>query len=208
MVRPTWRGRVHLIALVTVIPLLVALAIEASHARSRGAVIVYAVGLCCMLAASSTYHCWTRSPRARRIMRRVDHAAIYLAIAGTFTPVTLLTLSTGPAIVVLALVWVAAITGVLVKCLAFERAGRVGAAMYIGIGWAGLVLVPALVRNGAWLQVALLVAGGVVYTTGALGFARQWPKLRPSTFSYHEVWHVHTVAAAGLHFAAIWSVAT
>ncbi len=141
-------------------------------------------------------------------MRRVDHAAIYLAIAGTFTPVTLITLSTGPAIALLILVWLAAVVGVVVKCVAFDRAGRVGAALYIGIGWAGLLLIPALIRDGAWLPVALLFAGGVVYTTGAVGFARQWPKLRPATFSYHEVWHVHTIAAAGLHFAAIWSVAT
>lgn len=79
--------------------------------------------------------------------------------------------------------------------------------MYIAVGWAGLALVPAVWHRGGPLTVGLLVAGGVVYTVGAAGFGRQWPTLRPATFSYHEVWHALTIAAAGLHFAAISTLA-
>jgi hemolysin III len=206
--RPSWRGRLHLIALWSAIPLLVGLAIESDAARSRAAVIVYAVGLCSMLAVSTTYHRWVHTIRARATWRRADHAAIFAAIAGTFSALALTSLDTGPAIALLILVWTAAAVGAVFKIFRFDRAHRLGTALYIVIGWAGLVLVPAVWSRSGALAVGLLVAGGVVYTAGAAAFGRQWPTLRPSTFSYHEVWHAFTIAAAGLHFAAIWTVAT
>ncbi len=205
--RPSWRGRIHLIALWSAIPLLVGLAIESGAARSRAAVIVYAVGLCSMLAVSTTYHRWVHTIRARATWRRADHAAIFAAIAGTFSALALTSLDTGPAIAMLILIWTAAAVGAGFKIFSFHRAHRLGAAMYIAIGWAGVALVPAVWHRGGALPVALLVAGGIVYTVGAVGFGRQWPTLRPAIFSYHEVWHALTVAAAGLHFAAVYTLA-
>jgi hemolysin III len=206
--RPSWRGRLHLIALWSAIPLLVVLAIESSAARSRAAVIVYAVGLCSMLAVSTIYHRWVHTIRARAAWRRADHATIFAAIAGTFSALALTSLNTRLAIAMLVIVWAAAAVGAGFKIFSFHRANRLGAAMYITIGWAGLMLVPAVWHRGGAPAVGLLIAGGVVYTVGAAGFGRQWPTLRPATFSYHEVWHALTIAAAGLHFAAIWTVAT
>ncbi len=170
--------------------------------------IVYAVGLCSMLAVSTTYHRWVHTIRARAAWRRADHATIFAAIAGTFSALALTSLDTGPAIAMLVLIWTAAAVGAGFKIFSFHRANRLGTMMYIAIGWAGLALVPAVWHRGGALAVGLLVAGGVVYTVGAAGFGRQWPTLRPATFSYHEVWHAFTIAAAGLHFAAIWTVAT
>lgn len=206
--RPTWRGRLHLIALWAVAPLLVALSIEARGGRARAAVIVYAVGLCLMLAVSTAYHRWARSIRARERWRRADHAAIFAAIAGTFSAVALTSLAVVPAIVIAVLIWAAAVFGAVVKLVAFQRADRLGGVMYIAMGWAGVLFLPALVTNGAVVTGSLLIAGGVVYTIGALCFRRQWPTLRPATFSYHEVWHAFTVAALGLHFGAVWTLAT
>lgn len=206
--RPSWRGRLHLIALVVAIPLLGALAIEANGTRARTAVVMYAVGLCTMLAVSTTYHRWVHTVRARGAWRRVDHAAIFAAIAGTFAALALLTLGTGPAIVVLILVWGAALFSAAVKIVWFDRAHRFGSFMYVGLGWAGLAIAPAVWERGGVVTLSLVFAGGVIYTAGALAFSRQWPRLRPSTFSYHEFWHACTLVAAGLHLAAIWSVAT
>jgi hemolysin III len=206
--RPSWRGRLHLIALWSAIPLLVTLAIESNGARSRAAVIVYAVGLCSMLAVSTTYHRWVHTYRARAAWRRADHATIFVAIAGTFTALALTSLGNGPAVAMLVIVWGAAALGAVFKVASFHRANRLGAVLYLTIGWAGIALVPAVWGRGGTLAVGLLVAGGVVYTLGAVGFVRRWPTLRPATFSYHEVWHTATVAAAGLHFAAVWIVAT
>jgi hemolysin III len=206
--RPTWRGRLHLIGLWSAIPLLVALAIKANDARSRAAVIVYAVGLCSMLTVSITYHRWVHTVRARAAWRRADHATIFAAIAGTFTALALTSLSTGPAIAMLVVIWGAAAAGAFVKVASFRSADRIGVVMYIATGWAGVALVPSLWQRDGALPVGLLLGGGIVYTIGAVGFGRRWPTLRRSTFSYHEVWHAFTIAAAGLHFAAVWTVAT
>ncbi len=205
--RPTWRGRLHLLALCTALPLLVVLAIVADGGRARAAVIVYAVGLCSMFTVSTTYHRWVHTLRARRMWRRADHATIFAAIAGTFTAVALISLPTGWAVALLVVVWVAAITGAAVKIAARPSADRIGVVMYITTGWAGLLLIPAL-WNRSFVSVWLLFVGGVLYTVGAFAFGRQWPTLRPATFSFHEVWHALTIAAAGAHLAAVWIIAT
>ena len=206
--RPTWRGLLHMVALLAAIPLLVALSIVSDGARTRAAVIVYAVGLCSMLTVSTVYHRWVHSLRARAIWRRADHATIFAAIAGTYTALALSALGTGSAIAVLIVIWAAAATGAIVKLARFHRADRIGAVMYVGMGWGALVLVPAVWQRRGPLAAGLLIAGGVMYTVGAAAFRRQWPTLRPATFSYHEVWHAFTIAAAGLHLAAVWTVAT
>jgi hemolysin III len=206
--RPSWRGRLHLISLWLAVPLLVALAIQSSGARARAAVIVYAVGLCAMFAVSTTYHRWVHTLRARARWRRADHATIFAAIAGTFTALALTSLDTPSAIVMLVIIWGAALVGAAFKLLSFHRADRLGAVLYITMGWAALALIPGVWSRGGALVLGLLLAGGVLYTIGAVGFGRRWPTLRPATFSYHEVWHAFTAAAAGLHLAAVWTVAT
>ena len=206
--RPSWRGRLHLIALLSVTPLLVTLAVASDGARARAAVIMYAVGLCAMLAVSTTYHRWVHTLSARAAWRRADHATIFAAIAGTFAALALLSLGTGAAIATLVIVWGAAAASAAVKVIWFDRAHRFGSAMYIGLGWAGVAIAPALWQRGGVPTITLVLGGGVIYTAGAIAFSRQWPTLRPSKFSYHEFWHACTLAAAGLHLAAIWTVAT
>ena len=206
--RPTWRGRLHLIALWWALPLVVVLAIEADGARARAGAIVYGVGLCSMLAVSTTYHRWVHTVRARALLRRADHATIFALIAGTCTAVALSSLSTGLAIGMVVAMWTASAVGAGAKLTRFERVTRLGPILYVALGWSGAALVPAMWQRGGLLTVACFVGGGVVYTIGAVGFARRWPRLRPTTFSYHEVWHAFTIAAAGLHFAAIATLAT
>lgn len=161
-----------------------------------------------MLAVSTTYHRWVYSARGRAAWRRADHATIFAAIAGTFTSMALVSIRLGWLIPLLVCMWTAAAIGAAVQLTGWRHAGRVGAVMYIASGWAGVLIVPALLRTGGVVPVALLFAGGVLYTAGAFGFSRGWPVLRPATFSYHEVWHVFTVAAAGVHLAALWMLAT
>lgn len=201
--RPSWRGRLHLMALAIAVPLLVALAIESAGARSRAAVVVYSVGLCSMLTVSTTYHRWVHTHRARIGWRCADHATIYLMIAGTCTALALTALDTGWTVALLIPVWAAATVGARLKAVRFDRAHRLGGALYIVLGWSGLLLVAPVWRHAGPLPVGLLFGGGVVYTVGAYGFHRRWPTLAPSRFSYHEVWHACTIAAAGMHFAAI-----
>lgn len=206
--RPSWRGRLHLIALWWAMPLVVILAIEADGARPRAGVIVYGAGLCATFAVSTTYHRWVHTIRARTMLRRADHATIFALIAGTCTALALMSLSTGKAIAMLVAIWISSLAGAGAKLASFERMSRLGPVLYLALGWSGAALLPAIWRSGGFLPVACFVAGGIVYTIGAIGFAYQWPRLRPATFSYHEVWHGFTIAAAGLHFIAIASLAT
>jgi hemolysin III len=160
-----------------------------------------------MLLVSTIYHRWVRTLRWRTIWRRADHATIFAAIAGTYTPLCLALFPTTAAIVTLAVVWAAALVGATIKFTDWQRGGPAATAMYVTNGWAGVVLIPALAGAGLVLPTVLLVLGGLVYTIGALGFARRWPTLKPSVFSYHEVWHLCTLTAAAAHLAAVWIVA-
>ena len=206
--RPSWRGRSHLIAVVAIVPALVILVFLAHGARDRAGVIVYGICLSSMLVASTTYHRWVHTLHWRRIWRRADHAMIFVAIAGTFTPLCLALFPTRAAVLALVAVWAAALTGATIKGLGWRRGDPFAAGMYIANGWAGVALVPALLGAGLIVPLVLLGLGGVVYTIGALGFLRGWPTLRPGVFSYHEVWHLCTLGAAGLHLATIWMVTT
>ncbi|TDT17960.1 channel protein (hemolysin III family) [Ilumatobacter fluminis] len=206
--RPTWRGRLHLVALVFAVPLVTGLAIQSDGGRARAGVIIYAVGLCSTLAVSTTYHRWVHTVRARARWRRLDHATIFALIAGTCSALALTTLNAGRAVAVLIAIWFAASVGAVLKLSHFERASRLGPVVYIAMGWSGVALAPAIWQRGGTLAFVCFVAGGLVYTVGAIGFARRWPTLRPATFSYHEVWHAFTIAAAGLHFATITTLST
>ncbi len=208
LVRPSWRGWLHLVALGSALPMVTLLAVAANGARARAGVIVYGVGLCAMLAVSAAYHRGVHSARARAAWQRADHATIFAAIAGTSTALVLTSLPNLFAIAMLIVVWGAAAGGATAKVLRFEQAGRTGAFMYIGLGWFGLVLLPAVAARGGAVAAGLLIGGGMLYTVGAAGFRRQWPTLRPATFSYHEVWHSFTIAAAAAHFAAVYTLAT
>ena len=124
--RPSWRGRLHLIGLWSAIPLVVALAIESDGARSRAGAIVYAIGLCSMLAVSTTYHRWVHTIRARALWRRLDHATIFALIAGTCTALALTSLRTAHATIMVTVIWLAALVGVVLKLAHFvgEVTGR------------------------------------------------------------------------------------
>ena len=204
--RPSWRGRSHLFALVIVVPLLAVMSMRADGARAGVGLLIYAGTLCSMLLASTTYHRWVHTVRWRKIWRRADHAMIFAAIAGTYTPLALALFPTPAAIATLVVVWSAALVGATIKLANWQRADPVARTMYITNGWAGLVLIPALAAAGLVVPTILLVLGGVVYTVGALGFSRRWPTLKPTVFSYHEVWHLCTLVAAAAHLAAVWIV--
>jgi len=206
--RPLWRGRLHQMALIIAAPLLVTLVILADGPRARVGVIIYAAGLCTMFAVSATYHRWVHTLRARAIWRRADHAAIYAAIAGSFTPVCLLAVPGPWSALLLLIVWTGAVCGAVMKVAGWRHANLVGSVLYIGLGWVGAAAIPAVWLRYGVLPAVMLIVGGLLYTGGALGFARRWPRRLSAVFSYHEVWHSFTVAAAAAHFLAVWQVAS
>lgn len=200
--RPFWRGRLHLMAAIVAVPAGLALVLAAHGVASRIAVGVYALSLVALFTVSASYHRLARSESAVKWFRRADHSMIFVLIAGSYTPICLVALPPQWGIPLLVVVWVTALAGITVKMLKVTASGgAAGSWMYIVIGWAAVVALPALVSALTAGQVVLLGAGGLIYTIGAIGLWRRWPNPSPVRFGYHEVWHGMTIAAGACHFA-------
>ncbi len=198
--KPLLRGVSHEIAAGIALAGLVALVLLAPGPRARTGALVYGLSLVALFSVSALYHRPTWGPRARLWMRRLDHSAIFLLIAGTFTPLSLL-LGDARARTMLVVVWAGAGLGVL-RALLWPKAPRaVATALYLLLGWAVVPLVPAMYRALGAGSLALLAAGGLLYSVGAVIYATRRPDPFPRVFGYHEVFHALVVAAAGLHFA-------
>lgn len=202
--RPSWRGRLHHFSLYIFAPLFVALFLVASGTRARVAVVLYACGVCSMLTASTIYHRWVHSLRWRAWWQRADHAMIYAAIAGSFTPICLFAAADRWSLPLLAFVWIGGFCGAAMKFTEWHHRRVVGGVLYIGLGWVIVLVLPALWQAHGALPVVLIMIGGAFYTGGAIGLYRKRPRLVPAVFGYHEVWHACTVVAAAAHFAAVW----
>ena len=199
--RPRWRGRIHGGAVAVVIPAGVILTLVTPNGLPRVAVFVYVASLLALFSTSASYHLFTRTQRAQRTMRQLDHAMVYVLIAGTYTPVCLLALPRNIGVVFLIGIWCAALVGITLKIT--WRAHKVSGAMYLIIGWAALIILPWAYHRAGFTSLLLFALGGIVYTVGAILFYLQRPKLRPLVFGFHEVWHVFTVVAVALQFAGI-----
>ncbi len=164
---------------------------------------MYVAGLAGLLGTSALYHriTWT-SARTRRWMRRLDHAMIYVLIAATATPVALIVVPEPERTVLLAVMWGAAVAGVVMELAWTDAPKWVNAAVYVGVGLCGLLAFPSLAGYAA-SALALMVAGAVLYVVGAVIYATGRPDPSPLVFGYHEVFHALVVAAAALHFAAV-----
>jgi hemolysin III len=202
-VRPRLRGVFHQWALLAALPLGIALVLGADDPRGRLAAAVFAVSVVAMFGASALYHRVTWSPSRRLWLRRLDHAAIYGLIAGTYTPFGLLVLEGGWQVTVLAIVWTGAALAILQK-LAWPQAPKwIAVVLAVGLGWVGAIVFPQLFANAGATATLLVLGGGVLYTVGALVYVFERPNPAPLTFGYHEIFHLLVVAAVGLQAAAV-----
>ena len=196
------RGRLHEIAFFVAIPAGVALVFLAPGPLARIAAIVYWLALLSQFGVSASYHLGRWSARAHERMRRLDHSTIFLLIAGTYTPFCLLALDGIASRVLLVVVWIGAAAGIVTKLYRADL-NVLSGCLYLGLGWAAILLLPSLVRSLTTVELALLLAGGLLYTLGALVLAAKRPNPFPRTFGFHEIWHSATIAAAACLFAAI-----
>ncbi len=198
----------HAGAFVVALPAGVVLLVAARTAAARATGAVYAASLLLLFGTSAAYHVLARSAPARARMQRADHAMIFVLIAGTYTPVCLLALPLAWGVPVLAVVGAGAVTGVVLKLVAFDRLPRVAHALYLLLGWTALMATPALVTHLRPTQLAFIVAGGVVYTAGVPVLLFRRPDPWPLRFGYHEIWHACTIAAAAFQFVGVASIIT
>jgi len=179
------------------------LIVGADGASRHVAAAVFAASVAACFGASALYHRVTWTPNLRRWMRRIDHAGIYLLIAGTYTPVCLLVLDGTWRIVVLAIVYAGAAAAVVLKFAWVDAPKWVAAALGLALGWTAVVALPQLATRLNPAAVALLGVGGLAYTAGAIIYARRRPNPMPMVFGYHELFHALTIAAVACQYVAI-----
>jgi hemolysin III len=161
---------------------------------------IYGASLILLYSASTIYHWQALPPRGEDILKRLDHVAIFVLIAGTYTPVCLVTLRGGWGWSVLGVVWGLALLGLVLK-LFFQHLPRwPSTVLYVGMGWMAVVAVVPLVQSLPVSGLMWLVAGGVLYTLGAVIYAVKWPDPAPRVFGFHEVFHVFVLAGSITHF--------
>ncbi len=200
---PRLRGLLHAYAVWFAAVAAVVLIALAPTPDARIASAVYGGGLCALFAASGLYHRWRWSPRWKPLLRRVDHSTIYLFIAATSTPIAVLVLDGTLQVVVLVTVWAGAALGIALALAWIDAPRLLVAGTYLAVGWAGVVALPALLERVGVTATALFVAGGALYTVGALIYALRRPDPWPRVFGFHELFHALVVAAALVHFIAM-----
>lgn len=203
---PLLRGWLHLVCFFLSLPAGAVVVAGASSGRARLGGLVYALGMTAMFGVSATYHRRSWSPAGRRRMRRIDHATIFLMIAGSYTPLCLLSLGGRTGMVVLAAVWVGAGLGFVLALTGIAEKAVLGLLCYIGLGWAMVLALPELSKQLSVAEIGLLFTGGFLYTMGGIVLGTRWPNPSPVWFGYHEVWHAMVVAACACHYVTILSV--
>ncbi len=202
--KPRLRGVSHEWAFFISLAAGAALVLTAPSGRAAAVAAIYAGSLSALLGVSALYHRinWRR-PEIRRWMRRLDHSMIFLLIAGTVTPFAVLVLGGGLGNALLIAVWAGAVAGIVVEMVWVEAPKSVAVIVYLAVGWIGALGFPAIVIKAGLGAGILIAVGGILYTAGAVIYARQRPDPNPAVFGYHEVFHALVIAAAASHFAAV-----
>jgi hemolysin III len=200
---PRLRGVSHAVAFVLA---LVASSIAVALAptgRAVAAVSVYAAGLVALFAASALYHRWPGPARLKPLLRRLDHSTIFVFIAASYTPISLILLHGALAWVILVLAWAGAATGVALSLGWIDASRWLTAASYLALGWIAVIAAPQLVRALPLLPLLLFVGGGLLYSLGAVVYARQRPNPWPRMFGFHEIFHALVILAATSYYVVL-----
>ena len=181
---------------------------KSSSSKTLLAALIYSFGLLSMLGVSALYHRVHWELKARTLMKRLDHSAIFIQIAGTFTPICLLALNDDQGSLLLTIIWGAAISGILKSIFWVKSPKFISALFYVIMGWLALPYVSELKAALGENQIYLIISGGIVFTVGSIFYATKKPNIIPGVFGYHELFHLFTIVGAGLHFIVIYQLIT
>ena len=204
--KPLLRGYFHewmfFISVGACIPLIT----NSTNSIELAATIVYSMGVCMMFGFSALYHRVDWRSRVLTIMRRLDHSAIFVMIAGSFTPICLLVLPGDTGIQLLFIIWIIAGIGILQTVLFTETPRLIRAGIYLIAGYIAIPYLSVMFSVMSMTNFILTTAGGTIYTVGAIGYGFQFPDISPKYFGYHEFFHILVSIAAVLHFIVIYSI--
>ncbi|WP_088316086.1 hemolysin III family protein [Kineosporia sp. R_H_3] len=203
LVKPHLRGWLHAGTFPLALAAGIVLVALAPTTTTRVSTAIFAVTACLLFGVSAVYHRGTWSPRTHAILKRLDHANIFLIIAGTYTPFSVLLLPEGKARTLLTIVWVGAVVGVLFRVLWVHAPRWLYVPAYAALGWAAVAYLPSFFANGPIAVVVLVIVGGALYTFGAVVYGLQRPDPSPRWFGFHEVFHALTVAAFAVHYIGV-----
>jgi hemolysin III len=205
--KPRLRGRLHQYAFFVALVCCIVLSSIAAGRPGMAPLVscaLYSVTVCGLFGISALYHRRVWSDRGYQIMRRLDHSMIFIFIAGTYTPFCVLLLTPAKATLMLGLIWGGALGGVALKTVWPHLPRWVGAPLYLALGWVAVAIMPDILHRGGVACLVLLVAGGVIYSAGAVFYALRRPNPWPTVFGHHEFFHACTLLAAICHHVAIY----
>jgi hemolysin III len=200
---PRLRGVSHACAFLVAVGAAATVIVLAPAGRARIALAVYGVGLVALFGGSALYHRWPGPARFKPLLQRIDHGTIFVFIAASYTPIALVVLH-GPLVwVILGVAWAGAAAGVVFSLGWIEAPRSVIAGSYLALGWLAVIAVPQLLDVLGAPPLILLAAGGLLYSAGAVIYARQRPDPWPRTFGFHEIFHALVIAAAAAQYVAL-----
>lgn len=200
---PRLRGVLHLVsAPVSLIAGAIVIALAPTTA-GKLATAVYLITALNLFSVSATYHIGKWSTKVKQALRNYDHSNIFVIIAGTYTPLSVMLLPSSDATWLLIGIWTAAIAGILLSTIWAAKPRWLSVPVYLLMGWASIFYVPSMAQSGGSNVVWLIAIGGVLYSIGALVYALKWPNLSRKWFGFHELFHAFTVAAFACQFVAI-----
>jgi len=204
--KPRLRGSSHQAAFFLALGACLVLLSQTADARSFSAILIYTIGVCGLFGISAIYHRphWDPIPRAR--LRRLDHAAIYLLIAGTFTPIGILGYGDERGLSMVKSLWCVAAVGILLTIFWVRSPKWLNALLYVGVSWIGLSFFSPTGTTLAQSDIALILAGGISYTVGAVIYALRRPNPWPLVFGYHEIFHALVILGAFFHFIVVFGL--
>lgn len=203
VIKPKLRGWLHLATTPLAFFSFIVMLVIAREPVARAGAAVFMVSAVLLFGVSAVYHTGKWRVGVEQALRRLDHSNIFIMIAGSYTPFSLLLLSPRQATIMLSLVWGGAILGVVFKVFWLQAPRWVYVPLYLMLGWAAVLYWPEFTEAASTPVLVLLVVGGLLYSIGALVYGFKWPDPSPRWFGYHEVFHALTIAAFIVHYIGV-----